>query len=144
MNKKPIVLGVFLILLMTIISPTTSISKKSSNTLYDAELLIEIINHNTARITFIGCPGKEEATNIEWEMKYTGPFVFLNLKPQNGNITILRDGESIEISYEPKGFMLMLGFGPISFEVTVTEDYFGKITESKVVGFLILFLISWK
>jgi hypothetical protein len=127
---------------MTIISPTTSISKKTSNTLYDAELLIEIINHNTARITFIGCPWKEKAANIEWQMKYTGPFVFLNLKPQNGNIPILRDGESIEISYEPKVFML--GFGPISFEVTATEDYFGTITERKVVGILILFFISWK
>jgi hypothetical protein len=33
MNKKPIVLGVFLILLITIISPTTSISKTTSNTI---------------------------------------------------------------------------------------------------------------
>jgi hypothetical protein len=128
---------------MTIISPVTSISKTTSNTFYDAELLIEIINYNTARITFIGCPWKEEATNIEWEMKYTAPFVFFNLKSQSGNIPVLRDGESIEISYEPT-IGLMLGFGPISFEVTATEDYFGVITESKIIGFLILFFIILK
>ena len=94
-------------------------------------LEVEIIEDFQANIRNIG---SSAAVNIEWEIKFQAPFLFILPIKLNGNIDILQNQDVITIPPNPNIFIV--GFGTLKQVVTVSADNANTVMDAEIIGFL--------
>ena len=83
--------------------------------------------------TTLTSTGNTAATNVTWNITFTGGFI-LSKRVTQGTIATLAVGDSVTIKSSP-----VIGFGPVTITMTATSDYFPGVTKN--CSALVLFVL---
>jgi len=135
--RKIIAVGLVAIFLLSGTIASASVLKKQIRrnnavqlNMGGAKLDIEILDNFYAKIKNTG---DKDATNVKWNICLQA-LILVGGGCKSGSIEKLKPGEETTLHYP---VVFLIGFGPLVMKVTASADNAEKVTETKLVGFLL-------
>jgi len=135
--RKIIAVGLVTIFLLSGTIASASVLKKQIRrnnavqlNMGGAKLDIEILDNFYAKIKNTG---DKDATNVKWNICLQA-LILVGGGCKSGSIEKLKPGEETTLHYP---VVFLIGFGPLVMKVTASADNAEKVTETKLVGFLL-------